>query len=61
MAGKLGSLVVRTERVMAIFRLEGVDMDGSIGGLGRDVFVQGIPSDALDVMAVLGDLSNEGS
>ena len=36
-------------------------MDGSIGGLGRDIFVQGIPGDALDVVAVLGNLSNEGS
>lgn len=61
MTGKLGRFFIRAQRVLAIFCLEGVDVDGSVRGLGRDVFVQGIPSDTLDVMAMLGNLSNEGS
>lgn len=34
-------------------------MDGSIRGLGRNIFIQRVPGDALDVMAVFGDLADE--
>ena len=54
-------LVVRAERVLAVFGLERVDVDGSVGGLGRNVFVQGIPGDALDVVAMFGDLPDESA
>jgi hypothetical protein len=61
MAGKLWRLIILREGVLAILCFERVDVNGSIGGLGRDVFIEGIPSYTLDVVAMLGDLSNKGS
>lgn len=43
---------------MPILRSQAVYMHRSVRGLRRDVFVQRIPRDALDVVAMLGDLSN---
>jgi hypothetical protein len=43
---------------MPILCPQAVYMHRSIRGLCRDVFVQRVPRDALDVMAVLSDLSN---
>lgn len=47
--------------VLPIFGLEGVNMDGSIGRLGSNVFVERIPRHTLDVMAVLSNLPNKRS
>lgn len=46
---------------LAVLRLEGVDVDRAVRGLGNDVFIEGIPSHALDVVVMFGDLSNTGS
>lgn len=43
---------------LSILGFERVDVNGSIGGLCSDEFVQRIPRDALDVVVVLGDLSD---
>jgi len=51
--------VASAEGVLAVLGLEGVDMDGSIGGLCGDELVQRVPSDTLNVMAVFGNLSYE--
>ena len=61
MAGQPRGLVVLAERVLTVFGPERVDVDGSVGGLGRDVLVLRIPGDTLDVMAMLGYLANEGA
>ena len=34
-------------------------MHGSIGGLSSDVFVERVPSHALDIMLMLSNLSDE--
>lgn len=49
------------EGVLAVLGLERVDVDGAVRRLGRDKFVQRVPGDALDIMAVLGDLADKGS
>jgi hypothetical protein len=54
-------IVVAAEGVLPVFRPERVDMNGAIRGLRRDVLIQWIPSDALDVVAVLRDLSHQTS
>lgn len=54
----LDDFVVLGEGELAIFGLEGVDMDGSIGGLRGDVFIEGIPSHALDVVIMLCNLAD---
>jgi hypothetical protein len=61
MAGNLGRLVVvaSAEGILAVLGLEGVDMDGAIGGLCGNELIQRVPGDALNVMAVLGNLSYE--
>lgn len=63
MARNLGRLVVvrTTQGVLAVFRLQGVDVNGSVGRLGCNVLVERIPRDALDVVAMLCDLTNEGT
>ena len=60
-AGKLRSFVVRTQCVLSVFRLEGVDVDRSIRGLCRDVLVERVPGHALYIMAVFGNLSYQSS
>lgn len=61
MARQSRRLVVLTEGILAVFGLERVYVDGPIGRLRSDVFVEGVPGNALDVVAVLCYLSNEGS
>lgn len=46
------------ESKLAIFGLEVVDVNGTIGRLGRDELVQGIPRYTLNVVVVLRNLSN---
>ena len=58
MAGKSRGLVLCVESILAILGLKRVDVNGSIGGLGRDVFVKRIPGNTLDVMTVLCDLAH---
>lgn len=47
------------EGILAILCPEGVDMHRTIGRLCCDVLVQRIPSDALDVVAMFGDLAHK--
>lgn len=54
-----GHIVAVAESILAVLRLQRVYMDRPIRGLRCDVLVQRIPSDALDVMAVLSDLPDE--
>jgi hypothetical protein len=54
-------VVVAVEGVLAVLGLERVDVDGAVRRLGRDKLVQRVPGDALDIMAVLGDLADKGS
>jgi hypothetical protein len=62
MAGELGGLVVVVvERVMAVLGPQRVDVHGAVRRLGRDVLVQRVPGDALDVVAVLSNLADQGS
>lgn len=42
----------------AVFSLEVVDMDAAVGRLGRNVFVKGVPCDALDVVRVFCQLAH---
>jgi hypothetical protein len=51
--------IFMAEGVLAVLGLERIDVNGSIGRLGRDILVQGIPSDALDVMAMFCYLSDQ--
>jgi hypothetical protein len=57
MAGEPGSLVVRREGILPVLGLERVDVDGSVGRLCGDVFVERVPGDALDIVTMLGDLT----
>jgi hypothetical protein len=58
MVGHLGWLVILREGILAILCLERIYMYGSVGGLGCNVLVEGIPGDSLDVVAVLGNLTD---
>jgi hypothetical protein len=60
-AGEPGSLVVGCERILPILGLERVDVDRSVGRLCGNVFVERVPGDALDIVAMLGDLTDKGS
>ena len=60
MAGYFWCLgAVARQRILAVFCFQRVYMDGSIRGLSRDILIQGVPGDTLNVMAVLGDLADE--
>jgi hypothetical protein len=52
---------VLCQRELTVLVLQGVDVHGSIGRLGCDVFVHGIPCHALNVVVVLGDLAYNAS
>lgn len=59
MACHSGDLVgVVAQSVVAILRLEGVYMYGAVRGLRSNVFVERIPSNALDVVVVLSNLAH---
>jgi hypothetical protein len=58
-ARNLGRLVLLCESIMPIFILQRVDVYRSIGRLSGYVLVQGIPSDSLDVVTVLSNLSHK--
>lgn len=61
MASYLGRLfIVIVQSILAVLCLERVNMYRSVRGLSSDVFVEGIPGHALDIMTVLGYLSYEG-
>lgn len=51
--------MVAAQRILPVFRPEGVDVNGPVGGLRCNKLVQGIPCHALDVVAMFGDLSNK--
>jgi hypothetical protein len=53
--------IVLAQGILPVFCLERVYVDGSIGRLGRNIFVQRIPSDALHVVTMFGNLSHESS
>ena len=61
MTCQLRRLVVGSQGILPVLCFQRVNVYGSVGGLGRYVFVQGIPGDALYVVAVLGNLTDEGS
>lgn len=61
MAGKSWRLIVLAEGILPILSLERVDVNRSVRRLRCDVLVQRIPGYALNVVAVLGNLTNKGS
>lgn len=62
MAGELGGLVVvAVERVVAVLSPQRIDVNRAVRRLCRNVLVQGVPGDTLDVMAVFGDLAHKSS
>lgn len=60
MVGKFWWFIILCEGVLVIFCFERVDVNGLIGGLGCDVFIEGILSYILDVVVMFGDLLNKG-
>lgn len=60
-AGKIHfhDFVMRVERALAVFGLEGVYMDRSVGRLRGYVFIQRVPGDALDKVIMLCYLAND--
>lgn len=46
---------------MAVFGLEGIYVDGTVGGLGGYELVERVPGDALDVVIVFCDLADQGA
>lgn len=61
MASQTRGFIVVTEGILAVFCFERVNVHRSIGRLRSNVFVERIPGNALDVMAMLGDLPDEGA
>ena len=57
----LGHAAVAGERELAVIGAKFVDVNGSIGGLCRNKFIEGVPCDALDIVTMLGDLANDGA
>jgi hypothetical protein len=51
-------MVVCPSNLTVFLVLECVDVDGFIGGLGCNEFVDRIPSDTLNEIAVLGDIAD---
>ncbi len=51
-------MVVGPSNLTIFLVLECVDMDGLVGGLGGNEFVDGIPRDTLDEIAVLSDIAD---
>lgn len=59
MACNSGNLVgIVAQCVVAILGLEGVYMYGAVRGLRSNIFVERIPSNALDVVVVLSNLTH---
>jgi hypothetical protein len=52
-----GDFAVLGERKLAIFIFQVVDVDGAIRRLCSNIFVEGIPGHALDVVVMLGNLA----
>ncbi len=62
MARDLGRLIVMAVKgILAVLRLEGVDMHRTVRGLSRNVLIHWVPCDTLNVMAVLGDLAHKSA
>jgi len=51
-------VVVSPSNLAILLVLECVDVDGLVGGLGSNEFVNGIPSDTLNEIAVLSDIAD---
>ena len=47
---------MRGQSELAIFGLQAIDVNRSIGRLGRDEFIERIPRDTLHIVRVLGNL-----
>jgi hypothetical protein len=47
---------VRGQSKLAIFGLQAIDVNRSVGRLGRDKFIERIPRDTLHIVGVLGNL-----